>query len=89
MWWTFGYSWHGHPQPAVTGRPLGIMALWPLASDYYQVSNPIFDSVWRHNVTPGFWSHNIRAVAKELVMLVPCAWVGFWLARRRASAQYL
>ncbi len=68
---------------ADSSPPIGIMALWPLTSDYYQVSWPLFEAVWRHNDRPGFWSHNVKAVAKELMVLVPLALVGFRLARGR------
>jgi hypothetical protein len=70
---------------ADSSRPIGIMALWPLTSDYYQASKPIFESIWRRNETPDFWSHNIKALARELVILVPPALIGFWLARRGGS----
>jgi LexA-binding, inner membrane-associated putative hydrolase len=66
-----------------SSMPIGIMALWPMTWEYYQASTPIFESVWRRNETPDFWSHNFKAVARELVILVPLAWFGFEAARRR------
>ena len=68
---------------ADSSMPVGIMALWPFTWEYYQASSPIFDSVWRRNETPDFWSHNIRAIARELIILVPLAWLGFLRARPR------
>lgn len=68
---------------ADSSMPVGIMALWPVTWEYYQVSTPVFDSVWRRNETPDFWSHNIKALAKELVILVPLAWAAFRMARAR------
>ena len=67
---------------ADSSRPIGIMALWPLTWDYYQVSRPVFDSVWRHNETPDFWVHNVKAIARELIILVPLAGLGFVRAMR-------
>lgn len=67
---------------ADNSMPIGIMALWPITWEYYQVATPIFDSIWRRNETPDFWSHNIRALVKELAILVPAAAVGFWWATR-------
>ena len=68
---------------ADSSMPVGIMALWPASWEYYQASTPFFDSVWRRNETPDFWSHNIKAVAKELLVLVPAAFVGWRFARRQ------
>lgn len=72
---------------ADSSMPVGIMALWPASWEYYQASTPFFDSVWRRNETPDFWSHNIMAVAKELFILVPAAFVGWRLARRQPRAE--
>ena len=74
---------------ADSSMPVGIMALWPASWEYYQASTPIFDSVWRRNETVDFWSHNVKALARELIVLVPLAWIGFRLALRRRSVQYL
>jgi len=60
---------------ADTSIPVGVMALWPLTRDHFQSSIEIFDSVWRRNETPDFWSHNIKAVAREVVVLLPLAWL--------------
>jgi hypothetical protein len=67
---------------ADSSMPVGIMALWPITWEYYQASTPIFDSVWRRNETPDFWPHNITAVGKELLVLVPAAWAAWRLAGR-------
>ena len=65
-----------------SSMPVGIMALWPASWEYYKASRPIFDSVWRRHETPDFWSHNIVAVARELIILVPLAGLGLWRALR-------
>lgn len=67
---------------ADSSMPVGIMALWPASWEYYQASTPFFDSVWRRNETPDFWSHNVKALAKELLILVPLAWAAWRVARR-------
>ena len=71
---------------ADSSMPVGIMALWPMTWEYYQASTPIFDSVWRRNETPDFWSHNIIALGKELLVLVPSAWAAWKFAGRRHMA---
>src|SRR4026208_832058 len=73
---------------ADSSMPVGIMALWPITWEYYQVATPIFDSVWRRNETPDFWSHNIWAVAKELAVLVPLAWIAFrWAMGEKSKGE--
>jgi hypothetical protein len=67
---------------ADSSMPVGIMALWPITWEYYQASTPIFDSVWRRNETPDFWSHNFKAIGKELLVLVPAAWAARTFAGR-------
>ncbi len=69
--------------------PLGVMALWPLTSDFYFAQAYVFEAISRRTHLPGFWAHNLKAVAWEVVMLVPMAaglaW-GRW--RRRGNKQY-
>jgi hypothetical protein len=72
---------------ADSSMPVGIMALWPATWEYYQASTPFFDSVWRRNETPDFWSHNVRAIAKELLVLVPAAFIAWRFAVRRQPVQ--
>jgi membrane-bound metal-dependent hydrolase YbcI (DUF457 family) len=72
---------------ADSSMPVGIMALWPITWEYYQASRPVFDSVWRRNETPDFWSHNVKALLKELLILVPAAWAAWRFARRRALSK--
>jgi inner membrane protein len=75
---------------ADTSIPVGVMAFWPLTREHYQSSVEVFDSVWRRNETPDFWSHNIKALARELAVLLPLAWLSLsyslrrrWLVRQR------
>jgi membrane-bound metal-dependent hydrolase YbcI (DUF457 family) len=69
---------------ADSSMPVGVMAVWPITWEYYQASRPIFDSVWRRNETPDFWSHNVKALLKELLILVPAAWVAWRFAARQS-----
>jgi len=72
-------DWFG----ADTSIPVGVMAFWPLTHEHYQSSVEVFDSVWRRNETPDFWSHNIKALARELIVLFPLAWLALRLSSRR------
>ena len=64
---------------ADTSWPRGVMALWPLTREHYKSAVEVFDSVWRRNETPDFWLHNIKAVAREVVILAPLAWLAWRL----------
>ncbi|MDQ3347899.1 MAG: metal-dependent hydrolase [Acidobacteriota bacterium] len=61
--------------------PIGIMALWPMSHDYYASDSHVFMSIWRRYWTPGFWTHNALAVAREVVILGPLAWLA-WRKRQ-------
>ena len=58
--------------------PVGIMALWPMTTDYYASDSHVFMSIWRRYWTPGFWTHNTLAVARELAILGPVALAVWW-----------
>ena len=64
-----------------TSVPLGVMALWPLSTDYYLSGVTVFDSIWRRKETPDFWSHNAAAVARELLILLPLLGIVLWWRR--------
>jgi hypothetical protein len=68
---------------ADTAPPFGVMALWPVSHDYYLSRLSVFAGVLRH-YRPGFWSFNLKAVAREVVILAPIAW-GVFLMRTRVS----
>jgi membrane-bound metal-dependent hydrolase YbcI (DUF457 family) len=67
--------------------PIGIMALWPLSREYYESTLHIFFAVSRRYWLPDFWALNLRAVAHEVLVLVPIALVLFWWRGR--PRQYL
>jgi len=54
-----------------TSPPIGIMALWPVSREYYESSLHLFFGVSRRYWRPDFWSVNLRALARELVVLLP------------------
>jgi membrane-bound metal-dependent hydrolase YbcI (DUF457 family) len=54
-----------------TRPPLGVMALWPFTYDYYKASIEIFPPVSRRYWESRFWIYNLRAVAVELLLLLP------------------
>ncbi len=65
--------------------PIGIMALWPFSRGYYESSWHVFLAISRRYWLPEFWTFNLYALARELLILVPIALV-LLLARRRSTA---
>jgi membrane-bound metal-dependent hydrolase YbcI (DUF457 family) len=61
--------------------PLGVMALWPVTSEFYFAHAYVFEAISRRTHLPNFWPHNLWAVAKEVLMLAPVA-AGAWAWRR-------
>ena len=53
--------------------PLGVMALWPLNSDFYFANAFVFEAISRRYWLDNFISHNAWAVIKELLILGPLA----------------
>jgi membrane-bound metal-dependent hydrolase YbcI (DUF457 family) len=64
--------------------PLGVMALWPVSSRFYFAHAYVFEAISRRTWLPNFWSHNLYAVAKEVLMLAPLVGVAWALLRRRS-----
>ena len=63
--------------------PLGVMALWPLSSAFYFADAFVFEAISRRYWLPGFVRHNLLAVAREVVILLPLAGAAWWRQRRR------
>ena len=54
-----------------TTPPLGVMALWPFAREFYQSPFFLFNAISRRWWLPGFYTQNGEAVLRELVILTP------------------
>lgn len=63
--------------------PIGIMALWPIGRDYYESHLHVFMAISRRYWLPEFWTYNLRALLRELVILLPLATLVFVARRRR------
>ena len=51
--------------------PIGIKALWPFAHAYYESHLHLFGAISRRYWLPGFVEQNVRAVAWEVLVLLP------------------
>ncbi len=65
--------------------PIGIMALWPFSSGYYESSWHLFRAISRRYWLPEFWTSNTEALGRELLILVPLAAAVLLLRRRRVA----
>ena len=64
--------------------PVGVMALWPLNSNYYFADAFFFEAISRRYWLDNFITHNAWAVIKEILILGPLAITAFlWQVRRR------
>ena len=68
-----------------TTPPIGIMALWPLTSAFYQSDLHWFMAISRRYWLPSFWSMNLMAALREIAILVPCLALVWWWRRPPAS----
>ena len=61
-----------------TSAPFGIMALWPLSSEYYISALHVFLPVSRRYWLADAWLLNLRAVIRESLILGPLLWIVWW-----------
>ena len=54
-----------------TTPPIGIMALFPFTTDFYQSELFVFDAISRRIWLWSTWVHNANAVAREIAILGP------------------
>lgn len=73
------FDWLGSDDMA----PLGVMALWPLTSEFYYADAWLFDAISRHYWRDDFVSQNVIAILKEIAMLAPPALALMWWRRGR------
>jgi membrane-bound metal-dependent hydrolase YbcI (DUF457 family) len=64
--------------------PLGVMALWPINTNFYFADAFVFEAISRRYWLDNFITHNAWAVIKEVLILGPLAVMAFlWQVRRR------
>ena len=66
--------------------PIGIMALWPFSNRYFESPWHVFMAISRRYWLPEFWTFNLLALGRELLILVPLAMVVCALRRKSISA---
>jgi inner membrane protein len=66
--------------------PIGIMALWPFSHQYYESPWHVFMAISRRYWLPEFWTVNLMALGRELLILVPLVAIVLTIRRRSLSA---
>jgi inner membrane protein len=71
-----------------TTPPIGIMALWPFTSNFYESDLHLFLPISRRYWLPGFIQHNFTALVRELLVIGPLAMLAFWRLERVAHYRH-
>ena len=61
------------------------MALWPVSSAFYFADAYVFATISRRYWLPGFMTHNIMSVVREVVILAPITAAAYFLRPKNAS----
>jgi inner membrane protein len=64
--------------------PIGIMALWPFSHEYFESPWHVFMAISRRYWLPEFWTVNLLALGRELLILVPLAVIVILIRRTRS-----
>ena len=62
--------------------PLGVMAMWPITSTFYFADAFVFEAISRRYWLENFYSHNLSAVLREVLLLGPIAAFLYYLRRK-------
>ena len=77
IWLAVCAAWLTHPlldaMSSDTSIPIGIMALWPLSTDFFSTHWDIFGPISRRYWLDNFWSINLASIGRELILLAPIA----------------
>ena len=68
-----------------TSPPIGIMALWPFSTSYYESDARVFMAVSRRYWLDEFWLYNLRVLGREIVLLGIPVLLFEWLMRRKSK----
>jgi inner membrane protein len=67
--------------------PIGIMALWPFSGQYFESPWHVFMAISRRYWLPEFWTVNLLALGRELLILLPVAVIVILIRRSIAEAR--
>jgi membrane-bound metal-dependent hydrolase YbcI (DUF457 family) len=91
IWCAVAIAWASHPLLDALGRdgsaPFGVMLWWPLSREHFMASVSVFDPISRRWWLPGFVSHNLAAVWREVLILVPAMLMAWFMTRSGTRAK--
>ncbi len=86
IWLAVFSAWLSHPIMDALGSdtsvPVGVMLYWPFSTVHVQSMWEIFDPISRRWQQAGFIEFNLRAVAREVLLVGPLTAL-VWIVRRR------
>jgi membrane-bound metal-dependent hydrolase YbcI (DUF457 family) len=82
IWLAVCLAWLTHPlldaMSSDTSIPIGIMAFWPLSTEFHTTGWDIFGPISRRYWLDNFWSINLASIGRELILLAPVAIAARW-----------
>ena len=89
IWMAVALAWMSHPildaLGSDTSAPIGVMAFWPFSHAHIQSPWHVFEAISRRYWRDDFWSLNLSAILKEVLILAPVVAV-VALARARGRS---
>ena len=89
IWWSAFAAWATHPLLDAlaldTSPPIGVMAFWPFSSAYVQTGLSVFSPISRAYEAPGFFTLNLVALARE-VLIIGLVVFAVWRLRVTSSS---
>lgn len=80
-WMAVAMAWLSHPILDALGSdtsvPIGVMAFWPFSRAHFQTTWEVFGAISRRYWRDDFWSLNISAVVREVLVLAPIVAIVF------------
>jgi inner membrane protein len=77
IWLAVCAAWLTHPMldamSSDTSIPVGIMAFWPLSTEFFTTGWDTFGPISRRYWLDNFWAINLTSIGRELVLLGPVA----------------
>jgi len=92
IWLAVCAAWLTHPlldaMSSDTSIPVGIMAFWPLSTEFYSTGWDTFGPISRRYWLDNFWAINLTSIGRELVLLGPVsASVWWWKSISQGDAE--
>lgn len=87
IWLVVAAAWGSHVLLDALGGdsspPVGLMAFWPFSPEFVKFPVDVFLPMSRRWRVPGFTTHTLVAVSRELILLSPPLAIVWWWKRRQ------